>query len=429
MKNPNLNSVFALALITLVSCSSSMQSPGRAPASILNRLTPTSAFHAFNWVDYLAANPDLGRAGIDTEAKAFRHWKEYGMRECRRSTSSFNPAHYLSRYPDLQRAFGKDCKLAIEHWLNHGIYEKRVAINKNSTFGSLIKGNAHFGNEVMSIGASTRTAGAIDSLVYRNKEFINKFDHGRQISIAFRNDTFVTGECDNPTEPGSAEDGIKPTSTTKILELDAHMSGVLKSKVEPAFWTSPTMTTPDTCTKGPRNDGRYTADDQLLEKLVQVGFNGDPNIMTYDVFVHNKRADVPGFQIETPTGYLTYEFTRYTKLLADGSLKEINMDAWTRPGYGSYQFFGGEQKEPGIISTPDGRYAMGAYAPAHYGVNPTYALYKFPSPHPEEMTNKWSLFFRLGRLKVQTYHFRSYIVVGSLNEVRAKLHALKKTAP
>lgn len=424
MKKSN-PSVLLILATTLLSCSTPKAPSGRAPASIMNKLTPSSASHAFNWIDYLAANPDLGRAGINTEAKAFKHWKEYGMRECRRSTSSFNPAHYLHRYPDLQRAFGKDCKLAIEHWLNHGIHEKRVAINKNSPFGSLIKGNAHFGNEVMSVGASTRTAGAIDSLIYRRKEFINKFDHGRQISIAFRNDTFVTGECDNPTEPGSAEDGIKPTSTTKILELEAYMSGALKTKVEPAFWTSPTMTTPDTCTKGPRNDGRYTANDQHIEKLVQVGYNGDPNIMTYDVFVHNKRADVPGFQIETPTGYLTYEFTKYSKLMPDGTLKSIDMDAWTRPGYGSYQFFGGELNEPGIISTPDGLYAMGAWAPAHYGKNPRYALYKFPSPHREEMTNKWSLFFRLGRLQVQTYHFRSYIVVGSLQEVRAKLHALR----
>ena len=33
------------------------------------------------------------------------------------------------------------------------------------------------------VSTSQRTAGAIDSLVWKNKEFINNFDHGRQLQV------------------------------------------------------------------------------------------------------------------------------------------------------------------------------------------------------------------------------------------------------
>lgn len=382
------------------------------------------ANNAFNFIDYLAANPDLPAAGIITEYGAYQHWMNYGRYECRRSTSSFNPAVYLSLYPDLQNAFGQNCSAAINHWLNHGFYEGRIAILPNSPFGSKINGDPYFGNDMMTLSATRRTAGAIDSLTLRNKQFINAYDHGRQISIAWRNDTFVTGECDNPTEPGSQNDGTGYASTTQVLALETNMNGQLYSKVVPAFWTNPFQTTPDGCTTGPRLDGRLRADDQILEKTMQVGYKGDPFVIVNDIYIHNNKADVPSFQIEAPTAYLTYEFTRYHKLLSDGSVQDINILAEPR-AYGPQAFYGGEQNEPVIISTPDGQYAMGAFSPGQYSVQPTYAYYHFPSSQPQVATNKWSVVFRLGRIYPGVFHFRSYIVVGNLEEVRQRLHWLR----
>jgi hypothetical protein len=37
----------------------------------------------FNWEQYVAANPDLGRAGIDTQAEAQEHWLNNGLKENR----------------------------------------------------------------------------------------------------------------------------------------------------------------------------------------------------------------------------------------------------------------------------------------------------------------------------------------------------------
>ena len=390
---------------------------------------PTTPYYAnpiiFNWVEYLAANPDLPAAGMTTQTQALNHWLTYGINECRRSVKNFHPAVYLDLHEDLRNAFGNNCRLATEHYMNHGHYEGRVGMHRNSNFGGVVGGTGYIGNELMLVKASRRTAGAIDSLIYRGKEFINAYDHGRQISIAFRNNTFVQGECDNPTEPGSANDGLSSTSTTQILNLNANMLGTLFTKVVPAFWTAPNQTTPDGCQNGPRNDGRYVANDQLLQKNVQLGYKGDPQVMVYDITVFNQRANVPSFQIEAPTGYMTHEFTSFYKLHADGNLGYINMHLWNAVPYGNYTFYGGEQVEPGIISTPDGQFAMGAYSPSHYGVYPTYALYEFPNNAPAISTNKWSIVFRLGQINPGDYHFRSYIVMGNLNEVRERLHWLR----
>ena len=48
----------------------------------------------------------------------------------------------------------------------------------------------------------------LNSLTWRGKEFVNDYDHGREISYAWAFDGY--GECFNPTEPGAARDGLGP---------------------------------------------------------------------------------------------------------------------------------------------------------------------------------------------------------------------------
>ena len=46
-----------------------------------------------------------------------------------------------------------------------------------------VRSNAQVGGSYVYASASERTAGAIDSVVWKNKEFINNFDHGRQLQV------------------------------------------------------------------------------------------------------------------------------------------------------------------------------------------------------------------------------------------------------
>ena len=62
----------------------------------------------------------------------------------------------------------------------------------------------------------------MDSLVWRNKENINNWDHGRQLQSAITVQNY--GECWNPTEAGGSSDGIG-TDTKSILTY-IHATGV-----------------------------------------------------------------------------------------------------------------------------------------------------------------------------------------------------------
>ena len=57
------------------------------------------------------------------------------------------------------------------------------------------------GNDVVSIGISDRTAGAVCSLIYDGMEFVDDYDHGRQFQVAWSYERdIVDNELYNPTE-------------------------------------------------------------------------------------------------------------------------------------------------------------------------------------------------------------------------------------
>ena len=67
---------------------------------------------------------------------------------------------------------------------------------------------AQAGKSELVIKTTTRLAGAIDSLTWDGKEFINSTDHGRQLQSASNLDAGspISDETYNPTEAGSRDD-------------------------------------------------------------------------------------------------------------------------------------------------------------------------------------------------------------------------------
>lgn len=106
------------------------------PMQIQTRSIPDD----FAWNVYLHNYPDLGRAGIDTEAKAREHWLKFGQKEGRTyreiiASPSLNEAPlprdfdwqtYVDNYGDLQRNRVDTRELAEEHWLKTGMKEGRT---------------------------------------------------------------------------------------------------------------------------------------------------------------------------------------------------------------------------------------------------------------------------------------------------------------
>src|SRR5689334_20638859 len=80
-----------------------------------------------------------------------------------------------------------------------------------------------FGSSEIVITTTDRLAGAIHSLTWNGKEFIDSHDHGRQLQSACSFDCAsgkdFWAECFNPTEAGARADGTGTKSSSKLLRL------------------------------------------------------------------------------------------------------------------------------------------------------------------------------------------------------------------
>jgi hypothetical protein len=244
-------------------------------------------------------------------------------------------------------------------------------------------------------------------------EFINTWDHGRQISYAWSLDGYA--ECLNPTEPGSANDYQRPDSTSRLLQVCGSGENVLTTTTQPAYWLAPGQS--GFCSGGARtavNDTTLT--NQLLEKTIEIGYRGLDNVIAFTAVV-TLREPHQSLQLEIPTGYLTREFNSYW-------LYDPHARALSRPGSGplhapwSFEHVGGL---PPILATADGAHAMGAYTgePIDY-----YGIYGTNAPNPRDRTNKWHMVIREEPAPAGAYTYRSFAIVGTLDEVQAAMSEL-----
>lgn len=251
-----------------------------------------------------------------------------------------------------------------------------------------------FGGSTITARTSSRFAGAIYSVTWKGKEFINSSDHGRELQSASVFDGY--GECFNPTEAGSRNDGSGSTSTSVLQSINAS-GNTLTTKTLMAFWLAAGQRYESTCGSSSKTAAVNTTNvsNHVLTKKVTIGYQGIGNVIQ-----HNIQFTVPEShtisQFEALTGYMPAAFSKFysynpaTRVLAaisDGP---------------------GEISQPVILSTPDGAYAMGVYAPG----SPGFGRFRFPD------TVKWNCVYRNGRISAGTYSFTCYSIVGSLQDVQ-----------
>jgi len=252
------------------------------------------------------------------------------------------------------------------------------------------------------IKTTSRLAGAIDSLAWNGKEFIDSFDHGRQLQSACafgEGGKGFNAETYNPTEAGSRDDGRGKTSTSVLLWLQAERN-VLETRSRMAFWLKPGQTS-----EGQLARNTKALSDHLLAKKVTIGSQGLERVIEVAVtFTVPEGERHPYGQFEALTGYMPAEFSKFlvfdpatgrTAPLSDGP---------------------GEQKLPVVLSTESGGHAMGIWSPEP---SPGYGRWRFAA----EKVVKWNCVFRK-KEAVGDQRFRMYVAVGSLEEVTASLKKL-----
>jgi hypothetical protein len=269
------------------------------------------------------------------------------------------------------------------------------------------------GDSEIVITTTTRLAGAIHSLTWNGREFIDSHDHGRQLQSACSFNCAKPGEfwaeCFNPTEAGSRHDAIGNHSTSRLLELHAE-GAELRAKTLMAFWLAP----------GERSSGRLALNDQKLSqhviaKHVHIGHGELAHVIDYDVTFTVPEGEQHSFaQFEALTGYMPAEFRRFwTFDLATDKLKPLDDGP-------------GEQRHPVVFTTDDGHYAMGIYSPDQPSLGferAGYGRFRFAA----EKVVKWNCVFRVANLDgvpSGDYRFRMFVAVGTLDDVRTALTKL-----
>jgi hypothetical protein len=256
------------------------------------------------------------------------------------------------------------------------------------------------------ITTTSRLAGAVHSLQWRGREFIDSTDHGRQLQSASNFDAGqnpIRAETFNPTEAGSRRDHVGPTSSSRLLALQA--SGHrLESSALMAFWLAP-----EDKSQGHQARNRTVLSEHRLTKRIEIGapFAG---AITYDVSYQVPTGEGHRFGVfESLTGYMPPEFSRFWRFdAAAGRLVPLDDGP-------------GEQLQPVVLATPDGEFAMGIWSPdpgARYG------RFRFT----RERVVKWNCVFRRGDkdhlLPSGEYTFRHRVLVGTVADVEASLRRL-----
>lgn len=275
---------------------------------------------------------------------------------------------------------------------------------------AVIRGPAG-GSEIV-ITTTSRVAGAIHSLRWNGREFLDSLDHGRQLQSAsnldvegtFHNETF------NPTEAGSARDRDGPTSTSRLLWLSAG-GRELQTVSRMAFWLAPG----DTSGGLPALNTEMLSN-HLLQKRVVIGAGGFEHVIRHEItFTLPADERHTRCTFEVLTGYMPAEFDTFHGLRGDDTLEPLPDGR-------------GEQRLPIIASTAEGGHAMGAWSPTTSrttGRPASYGRFMFPA----QRVAKWNCVVREARadgLEPGTYHHVVWVAVGTREQVRATLAAVRR---
>lgn len=259
----------------------------------------------------------------------------------------------------------------------------------------------------LKIGAHTNFSYAIHSLTFRGKEFIDSLDHGRELQSASSFDGY--GECFNPTEAGSRDDGGIQSKGKSLSVGYSILNNVLTTRTDMAFWLAPGTNYGGNC--GSRTDytqalNRTERGNHLLDKRVTIGFAGIENAIEYVVTFHVPEAHTQGGTFEALTGYMPNDFSAFWSFDPSSNSLSTLSDG---PG---------EQSLPVILATRDSNFAMGVYSPElpqNQFLGAGYGRFRFPD------TTKWNCVFREISVLAKDYTYRCYVVIGTLAEVQRGL--------
>ena len=374
----------------------------------------------FNWRYYLNANPDLTLNGITTPSAACSHWLSLGINEGRQAHSGFHSLQYLARYPDVANYFGaNNYNGAIAHYINNGQNEARIGYQENGISlgrNTTTVSNSFLGSMIY-VGTSKRNAGAIDSLIFDNVEYINSLDRGRELQIA---SVSSWGEGYNPTEAGSCNNGFGGTTSAILNSINATGNNISTTNT-PAFWNWPGQNYG--CGIG-KNTTKTAINHRFHKNITIGGISGMPGVIQFSTQIdinENVPQDPsspngPLMRFAIPTGYLAGEFNRIFRF------NRTNKTVAEVSGLSCLTTIGCTSNDPLIYATNNLSHTIGVCtggaAGAAFAPYEKYQAYgNLDSSSPIASTTKWAILrYVNGNIGAGTkLNFNSYISVNKSN--------------
>lgn len=273
------------------------------------------------------------------------------------------------------------------------------------------------GGDIVLTASGSRFAGAISSLTYRGVQYIDIADHGRQMQSAIQVNNW--GECYNPNEAGSYNDGTASDSDSVLISLSS-TGNILSSKTQPAYWLAvgqntisgpvcnPNLPSPNNTVNVAQNPTNVS--DFILERTSSFYGFGINNLIDVNVKWTVPRA-FSSSNTEASTAYLPSDFNTF--LTYDRASRTLTKVVATATDLASQH-----TTLPVIISKSNGLHAIGAFSPELI-TNPSHgymAYFYFGSGN--KPSSKWSCVF--GEVNVPANSIYSYscpIAVGTVDEV------------
>ena len=270
-----------------------------------------------------------------------------------------------------------------------------------------------FSGHAVSIRASAAFGGAIYSLRWNSKEFINSFDRGREMQSAASFNGW--GECYNPTEAGSNRDASGAKSTSRLLTAERSATE-MRTRSQMAFWLQPGQSSSG-CPRNVNAKNSTLLSDIILSKNVQLAAAGIPNAIDHNVtFSVPRTYETAAF--EALTAYLHPDFSQFWTFDPVTGLRKSITDG---PG---------EQNLPLIFSTPNHQYAFGVHSselPQRAWQTVGYGRFRFTHlKAPGSPTVKWNCVFREKDIKPGDYSYRCTSIFGTLQDVEKAMMELHR---
>jgi hypothetical protein len=256
---------------------------------------------------------------------------------------------------------------------------------------------------------TTKFAGAINSVTYRGQQYVNATDHGRELQSASSFDGY--GECYNPTEAGSRNDGTSSTSSSISLSA-TNTGGVLQTSTNMAFWLAPGTNYGMACGSSTATTAQNTTvqSGHTFSKTVSLGYAGVPNLIGYDVNFHVTEAHTSA-TFEALTGYMPATFNKF--LTYDPNAKQLTKMTAGATGTAVYL--------PVIVATTNGTSAMGVTSPAIVPGGPYYNYFSFA--YFSGNVSKWNCVFNETSIAAGSDHsFSCPVAIGTVDEVLSAIN-------